>query len=82
MTNDRIGMIYNFFIFKKKIKKKFYNNSMTNDCIEMICNFSKEKNFFFSNLSRFSGFFFSRYDDVAQIRFCVRFLFSRYDDVA
>ena len=54
---------------------------MTNDCIEMICKFLKEKNFF-SYLSRFSGFFFSRYDDVAQIRFCVRFLFSRYDDVA
>ena len=59
MTNDRIGMIYNFFILKKKNKKKS-----------------------FSYLSHFSGFSFSKYDDVAQIRFCVRFLFSKYDDVA
>ena len=84
MTNDRIGMIYNFFYFflkKLKKKKKNYDNSMTNDLIEMICNFFKEK-FFFSYRSRFSGFLFSRYDDVAEIRFCARFLFSRYDDVA
>ena len=42
----------------------------------------KNKKKFFSYLSRFSGFLFSKYDDVAQIRFCAGFLFSKYDDVA
>ena len=60
MTNDRIGMIYNFFYLKKKKKNKKV----------------------FSYLSHFSGFLFSKYDDVAQIRFCAGFLFSKYDDVA
>ena len=36
----------------------------------------------FSYLSRFSGFLFSKYGDVAQIRFCAGFLFSKYDGVA
>ena len=76
-------MIFRFIVLKR---------SHWNDLQFFILFFFLNKKFF-SYLSHFSGFLFSKYDDVAKIRFwnayihwkCripCGFLFSKYDDVA
>ena len=91
MSNDRIGMIRNFFLKKRKtiffmITRWFSGLSFSNDRIGMIRSFFlffflNKKNFF-SYLSHFSGILrIKKYDGMAQIQF-LRQIILKYDDVA
>ena len=97
-SNDRIGMMYNFFFIFKKLKKIFLIFRVSPDFYSQNMMTWRKYDFVPDSYSQnmmawykydfvpliyvgSARFLFSKYDDMAQIRFCAGFLFSKYDGV-